>query len=258
MSKAKDKGRIGGYFTPLQHEIMDCPAWRAMSHGAQVLYLALRRRYGFDARNNGKIFLSQREASTQLCSSSNQIARWFRELQHYSFIIMTDPGCLGVEGKGRAPRFLLPELGYMNEPPTKDYLRWNGTPFKDSPKTESRNGNPLRSVTGIHYGSVTENRYTPPEKSNGKPLHADSKSVTENRYSSRLTISKDSGSVERHAAGIGHNRGPRLDGDRWSTPVLTELKWSEDWARLCRETAGDLTIPDVLRRDLPVASVGLN
>jgi hypothetical protein len=43
----------------------------------------------------------------------NEIARWFRELQFYGFIVMTKGGSLGVEGKGKAPHWRLTELGYM-------------------------------------------------------------------------------------------------------------------------------------------------
>jgi hypothetical protein len=55
---------------------------------------------------------------------------WFRELQHYGFIVMVTPGVLGVEGKGKAPRWRLTELGYMREPPTHDFRRWMGTNSK--------------------------------------------------------------------------------------------------------------------------------
>ena len=39
MSK-RDKGRISGQFVPLLHEMMDCPSYLAMSHGARCLYHA--------------------------------------------------------------------------------------------------------------------------------------------------------------------------------------------------------------------------
>ena len=65
---------------------MDAPAWRAMSHGAKVLFIALKRRYYPKNHNNGRIFLSQRLAVKELRSHHNEIARWYRELQHYGFI----------------------------------------------------------------------------------------------------------------------------------------------------------------------------
>src|SRR5262249_43331941 len=83
-------------FVPLLIATLDSPAWRAMSHGAQSLYVALKRRYNVKNHNNGRIYLSQRQARQELRSHHNEIARWFRELQHYGFIVMTTPGMLGV------------------------------------------------------------------------------------------------------------------------------------------------------------------
>ena len=128
-------------FVPLFIGTLDSSAWRAMSHGAQMLYVALKRRYNVKLHNNGRIFLSQRQAEKELGSHHNEIARWFRELQHYGFIVMMEPGCLGVEGKGKAPRWRLTELGYMKEPPTRDFTRWDGTPFVNQ-KTSPRAGKP--------------------------------------------------------------------------------------------------------------------
>ena len=123
-----------------------------------MLYVALRRRYNFNIHNNGKIFLSQRMAAKELNSHHNQIARWFRELQHYGFIVLSKPGCLGVEGKGKAPRWRLTELGYMRDFPTRDYEKWDGTPFVDQKKSRARKT--ARSVAGIPHSDVRENRPT--------------------------------------------------------------------------------------------------
>ena len=54
---------------------------------------------------------SQRVAAKELRSHHNEIERWFRELQHYGFIVMTMPGFLGVQGKGKAPRWLTDRIG---------------------------------------------------------------------------------------------------------------------------------------------------
>jgi hypothetical protein len=83
--------------------------------------------------------LPQRTAEKKLHSHRDQIARWFRELEHYGFVVLTSKGHLGVHGLGRAPCWRLTELPYKNEPPTKDFLAWNGGPF-GSQKTESRPG----------------------------------------------------------------------------------------------------------------------
>jgi hypothetical protein len=118
-----------GPFVMLLIEIIDAPAWRAMSHGAKSLYIALRRRYNATIDNNGKIYLPQRVAQKELHSKRDQIVRWFRELQHYGFIVMVSAGYLGLNGYGRAARWRLTELSCNKEQPTKDFLAWNGVAF---------------------------------------------------------------------------------------------------------------------------------
>lgn len=156
-------------FVPLLVETLDQPAWRAMSHGAKMLYIALKRR--ITPANNGKVFLSQRNAAEELQSHHNQIARWYRELQHYGFIVMSQPGFLGLEGKGQAPRWRLTEIAHMGEPPTRDFARWDGTLFEDrknripcrksgTPRAgkaaQPRAGNPARSAPEPCWNSSTK------------------------------------------------------------------------------------------------------
>jgi len=163
MKPRRDKGRLPP-FVPLLIDTLDQPAWCAMSHGAQVLYIALRRRYSPSSHNNGRIFLSQRMAATELRSHHKEIGRWFRELQHYGFIVMSNPGCLGVNGKGRAPSWRLTELGCMKELPTRDYARWNGTLFdppKHRPVAEKRHTH----CSPKKQNPVAEKRHTPWRKS---------------------------------------------------------------------------------------------
>src|SRR5262249_23490726 len=93
--------------------------------------------------------------SKELRSHHNQIARWFRELLHYGFIVLAKPGYLGIEGKGQAPRWRLTELGCMGDFPTRDYERWGGIPFVDQKKSRARKN--ARSVRGNAHTSVLEN-----------------------------------------------------------------------------------------------------
>jgi hypothetical protein len=60
---------------------------------------------------------------------------------------MTDPGCLGVDGKKHAPKWRLTELGYMKDAPTCDFLRWKGEPFVD-PKKQKPVGESTSKVRG--------------------------------------------------------------------------------------------------------------
>jgi hypothetical protein len=127
--KPRNKGRIGGPFVPSVKSTMKEPAWRAMSHGARSLYLALKSRY--NSRLMNAVYLSTREAEKELGSFSRResVGRWFRELQYYGFIVLVTPGHLGVEGRGKAPHYRLTEEFHLGERPTREFERWNGTKF---------------------------------------------------------------------------------------------------------------------------------
>jgi hypothetical protein len=182
--KDRHKGRLPP-FVPLLIDTLDRPAWRAMSHGAQMLYVALRRRYNRNLHNNGRLFLSQRMAAKELNSHHTQVARWFRELQHYGFIVLQKPGFLGVEGRGQAPRWRLTELGYMNDPPTREYERWDGTPFKTKPRA----GKATRSVRVFPHSSVRENHPLNVPSVPENPHKESGLGVQENQHKSSLPLS---------------------------------------------------------------------
>ena len=141
MSKS-DKGRLPPGFIVLLPETIDSPAWRAMSHGAKALYVALKRRVN---RGSNRGYISYRHAAVELKSSPRKIGEWFNELEHYGFIALAVPGSLGVEGKGKSPQWRLTENGNASkksasgvfEDATKDFLRWGGTPFR--PKRKKQN-----------------------------------------------------------------------------------------------------------------------
>jgi hypothetical protein len=144
--------KINGAFTPFLNDTIDSPAWRAMSHGAQSLYVRLRRRFNGTIDNNGKIFLPQRVAALEVNSNRDQIARWFRELQYYGFIVMASAGYLGVHGYGRAPSWRLTEVPCNGKPPTRDFLAWNGVPFETEPRPRNQgHGGPEIRAKGTAF-----------------------------------------------------------------------------------------------------------
>ena len=130
-------------FVPLLTATLDTPAWRALPHGAKALYTALKRRV---PRGRNRAYLSYRQAQAEIRSSPRKIRDWFGALKHYGFIVLVSPGCLGVEGKGKAPHWRLTELGTeprasangLPEVPTRDFLNWDGTEFKTEPRTSRR------------------------------------------------------------------------------------------------------------------------
>jgi len=173
----QDKGRLPP-FVPLLKETLNTEAWRNMSHGARSLYVALKLRYSSNFKNNGKVFLSVRDAAKELGSGQEEICAWYKELQHYGFIVMTQSGRLGVEGKGLAPHWRLTEIGYMTDPPTRDFLKWDGTKFqrrkratRESPKTESRSGNAEHLATEMRSTTASEMPSTSESKRYGNAEH---------------------------------------------------------------------------------------
>ena len=169
MSRREDKGRLPP-FVPLILTTINTSAWKAMSHGARSLYVALRRRYSQHLHNNGRIYLSQRVAAEEIGSHHNEIARWFRELQFYGYIVMTKGSSLGVSGRGKAPHWRLTELGYMNELPTRDFERWNGVKFVDL-KTKPRAPFPSHAAQEMAHTQVREMAHTDRRNRDGNGAH---------------------------------------------------------------------------------------
>jgi hypothetical protein len=175
MSKRERRERLPP-FVPLLKSTLGSPAWRAMSHGARSVYVALKAFYNQNNHNNGKLFLSMRDAAETIGSGTEEIVRWYRELQHYGFIVQVSGGCLGVEGEGFAPHWRLTELGYMKDPPTLDFMRWDGVKFKGRRRIgrdSKQNPVPERRHRVIRNGG------TPPIRKGGTP---NSQSVPERRH----------------------------------------------------------------------------
>jgi hypothetical protein len=118
-------------FVALFFETLDAPAWLALSHGARLLYTALKRNLNVKKNNNGRLFLSHRQAAIQLGASKNCVSRWYAELQFYGFIVMTAYAGLGTDGKGRSAQWRLTEWECDGKPATRDFLKWDGKRFND-------------------------------------------------------------------------------------------------------------------------------
>jgi hypothetical protein len=91
----------------------------------------LQHQCRYNTKLQNAVYLSIRTARAELGSFSRKdnVTRWFRELQHYGFIVMESGPCLGVEGRGKAPHFRLTEEWYLGRAPTRDFLNWNGDKF---------------------------------------------------------------------------------------------------------------------------------
>jgi hypothetical protein len=127
-------------FVALFDGTIDAPAWRVLTPGARALYVALKRKLNYEKDNNGKIYLAHRTAAREIGFGKTRISRWYSELQFYGFIIMTEHGGLGVNGKGRAAKWRLTEWECDGKPATRDFLKWDGKKFKS---LSTRRGHPV-------------------------------------------------------------------------------------------------------------------
>jgi len=104
-------------------------AWNGLPHGARLHLLLLMANHNTNLQNH--VFLSTRDAARKLGSNRDYVRRWFRELQHYGFIVMLNPGGPGVEGRGKAPHYRLTECWYAGQKPTRDFEGWDGVLYVD-------------------------------------------------------------------------------------------------------------------------------
>jgi hypothetical protein len=149
MSK-KYKGRIEGPFVALLKDTIKTEAWKALSHGARSLYVALRSRYNPTTQN--AVYVSTRVAKGELGRHSNlhSVRLWFRELQHYGFIVEVSPAHHGVNGHGKAPHYRLTEAWYLGKAPTRDFLAWEGSPFTEKRKRSTPLFTAKNRIRGDH------------------------------------------------------------------------------------------------------------
>jgi hypothetical protein len=90
-TKRRRKNRLPP-FIPLIKATMATPAWRTMSPGARILNIELRGRLRNDYANNGKLWLSCRDAAKAIGATTQSIVRWFAENEHYGFLRkLTEP-----------------------------------------------------------------------------------------------------------------------------------------------------------------------
>ena len=111
---------------------MASPGWAALKPGPRALYLELKRR--FNGRNNGKLFLSHRDAVESLGMNRKDIGTYFAELVDKGFIVPTQGHCLGPSGKGQATTYALTEERCDNEPATMDFMACG----KQNPRRKTR------------------------------------------------------------------------------------------------------------------------
>ena len=202
------KGHIEGQWTGVRWEVLDSVAWKNMSLGARLLYIALLRNLSFKQYNNGKLFLATRNASKELGVSQRIVCVWFRELEHYGFIVTTEPGTIGP--KGRATRWRLTDhcWGELDGKPitaTKDYLKWDGVRFTGRSQKQ-KNGEQKYSPRVPKVLTHDDRKYSAPRSTDDRKCSEGKPSEREQKYSDLVQPSPAAA-----VAGIGHNAGPPLE-----------------------------------------------
>lgn len=81
----------------LYWELLDCPAWRALSHADVRVYLAMRRKLG--KTNNGDINATLTEMRHAGISSSSTLSMALQRLETLGFIVKTRQGGIANGGK---------------------------------------------------------------------------------------------------------------------------------------------------------------
>jgi hypothetical protein len=137
-TKKRRKNRLPP-FIALIKSTMATPAWRTMSIGARMLNIEMRGHLRNDYANNGKVWLSCRDAADALgTKSTRSIVRWFAENEHYGFLRKTTEGFLGVAGHGVAAHYRFTEFPHGTHPPTRDFEKWDGEIFAYTPRRPGR------------------------------------------------------------------------------------------------------------------------
>jgi len=138
MSKRKRQRTIDGPFVAVRLAILDLPAWRMMSPVARLLWIELRRELSKGFVNNGKIFLSCRDAAKKLDVHKDTICSRYFELEHYGFLRKTTGTYLGLDGRGLAPHYRFTDLAHGTHPATRDYEKWDGSISEHTPDKPGR------------------------------------------------------------------------------------------------------------------------
>ncbi|WP_295135671.1 hypothetical protein [uncultured Reyranella sp.] len=107
-------------------------AYRSLCNGARALLIELKALYYGGARtNNGKLFLSIRDAALLLGAGKSSVAEWYIDLYDRGFIKPRDRATFDFKAgakTGKATTWILTEFPYGDRPATRDFQRWVPTP----------------------------------------------------------------------------------------------------------------------------------
>lgn len=95
-------------FVKLDESLLESEAWAFLKPGSRALYVELKRQ--FNGSNNGKIFLSYRDAAARLGVHRNSVGGYFGAIESVGLIEKTGESKIGPSGIGSAATWRLSEL----------------------------------------------------------------------------------------------------------------------------------------------------
>lgn len=113
MGRDKKTEQRAEHFTKLMRNMMETPAWGALTSSAQALYPWIRLEWrGAANNNNGKMRLTVSQAAKRMGIADDTAMRAFHDLQAKGFLVVIEEAQLGVGGEAKSPTFELTEIGY--------------------------------------------------------------------------------------------------------------------------------------------------
>ncbi|GAA4718539.1 hypothetical protein H9L13_07770 [Sphingomonas lutea] len=129
-------------FVKLDFNLLETPAYRSLSPGARAMLVEFNRLY--NGANNGKLFLSQRDAADRVgVTSHTTAAGYIEELADRGFLRIKAKGSFSVKTR-RATTYVLTQHSHNDEPASRDFKHW-------APKEDKR-----RVQKSAMTGAITE------------------------------------------------------------------------------------------------------
>jgi hypothetical protein len=228
MSKRRNgKGKLAP-FTALFRHTTKSAAWLALSVGAKATFVALQSLHNDKAQN--AVWISARDAVEQygLGQTKDAVGTWFKELEHYGFVVMVQGAHLGATGKGKSATYRLTDRYHAGKPPTYDFMSWDGVLFEPTKRVDKRGTSRLYALKKQNPVQHPRTVYPTPtdiragddmaEIGNKCPYPTDIRAESECPYPTDISSSPSTKPAYTPIHLL------------WSTPVLAELAWSDYWA----------------------------
>jgi hypothetical protein len=142
------------FFIQVFNDVTDAPAWVELSLGARALFIELKKHY--HRVRQEAVFLSSRDAMKRLRCTNRSVGRWKAELEHYKFIVKVKDSQQGE--KGSSAHYRLTDEAYLGQPPSKEYMVWEGA-WYDVPQSKVRTPGHHRVRTPGHHTANGKRQY---------------------------------------------------------------------------------------------------